>query len=88
MQIQWDNYRKGETSGDNTIRLLSKMFSTDLSYKEKQDALQNEFKISVNREMSKEVQRMCNLSMGVFNKGYDSEISIGEMKRARETPEK
>ncbi len=81
--------RKGETSGDNAIRLLSKMFSTDLSYREKLDALQNEFKISVNREMSKEVQRMCNLSTGVFNKGYDSGygsgISIGEMKRAKVT---
>ena len=73
--------RKGENSEDNAIRLLSKMFSTNLSYEDKLDALQNEFKISVSREMSEEVQSMCNLSMGVLNKG----ISVGEMKKAKET---
>ena len=73
--------RKGENSEDNAIRLLSKMFSTNLSYEDKLDALQNEFKISVSREMSEEVQSMCNLSMGVLNKG----ISVGEMKKAKKT---
>ena len=34
---------KGESSGDDAIRLLSKMFSTNLSYEDKLDALQNEF---------------------------------------------
>ncbi len=73
--------RKGENSGDDAIRLLSKMFSTNLSYEDKLDALQNEFKISVSREISEEVQSMCNLSAGVYNKGF----SAGEMKRAKET---
>ena len=73
--------RKGENSGDNAIRLLSKMFSTNLSYEDKLEALQNEFKISASREMSEEAQSMCNLSMGVLNKG----ISVGEMKKAKET---
>ncbi len=48
-----------------------------VSYEDKLDALQNEFKISVSKEMSEEVQSMCNLSMGILNKG--------EMKRAKET---
>ena len=61
--------RKGEESEDHAIRLLSKMFSTNLSYEDKLAALQNEFKISVSKEMSGEVQGMCNLSMGVLNKG-------------------
>lgn len=61
--------RKGENSGDDAIRLLSKMFSMDLSYEDKLDALQNEFKIRVSKEMSDEVQSMCNLSVGVLNKG-------------------
>ena len=69
--------RRGENSEDNAIRLLSKMFSTDLSYEDKLDALQNEFQISVSREMSEEVQSMCNLSVGVLNRG--------EMKKAKET---
>ena len=77
--------RKGEESEDNAIRLLSKMFSADISYEDKLDALKNEFKISVGREMSEEVQSVCNLSEGVYNKGYDSGISAGEMKKAKET---
>ncbi len=76
---------KGETSEDNAIRLLSKMFSTELSYEEKMDTLQNEFRISVNREISEEVLNVCNLSTGVYNKGYNSGLSAGEMKKARET---
>ena len=69
--------RRGEESEDNAIRLLSKMFSTNLSYEDKLDALQNEFKIRVSKEMSEEVQSMCNLSMGVLNKG--------KMEQAKET---
>ena len=80
---------KGVNSGDNAIRLLSKMFSTDLDYKEKLDALENEFQISASREISEEVQEVCNLSTGVFNKaynkGYDSGISAGMMKQKRDT---
>ncbi len=72
---------KGEKSEDNAIRLLSKMFSTNLSYEDKLDALQNEFRISVSRKMSEEVQSMCNLSVGVLNKG----ISVGKMEQAKET---
>ena len=53
------------------------MFSADLSYEDKLDALKNEFKISVGREMSEEVQSVCNLSEGILNKG--------EMKKAKET---
>ena len=64
-----------------TSMLLSKMFSTNLSYEDKLDALQNEFKISVSKEMSEEVQSMCNLSVGVLNKG----ISVGKMEQAKST---
>ncbi len=57
------------------------MFSADLSYEDKLDALKNEFKISVGREMSEEVQSVCNLSVGVYNKG----LSAGRMEQAKET---
>ncbi len=89
--------RKGEKSGDNAIRLLSKMFSMDLSYEEKINTLQNEFRISVSREMSEEVLSVCNLSTGVYSKGYDSGygsgygsgydsgLSAGKMAQAKET---
>ena len=46
-------------------------------YEDKLNILENEFKISVNKEVGEEVQSMCNLSMGVLYKG--------EMKKAKET---
>ena len=88
---------KGVNSEDNAIRLLSKMFSMNLDYKEKLDALENEFQISASREISEEVQEVCNLSTGVFNKaynkgydlgydsGYDSGVSAGKTEQKRDT---
>ena len=72
---------RGEKSGDNAIRLLSKMFSIKRTYEEKIAALSDEFKISVTKEMSKEVLNVCNLSTGVYNKG----VSAGEKKGILET---
>ena len=64
----------------------------DLSYEEKIDTLQNEFQISVSREMSEEVLSVCNLSTGVYSKGYDTGydmgydtgLSAGKIEQARE----
>ena len=60
-------------------------YSDTYGYEDKLDTLQNEFKISVSREMSEEVQNMCNLSTGVYSKGYDSGLSAGKMAQAKET---
>ncbi len=67
-------------SGDNAIRLLSKMFSINRTYEEKIAALSDEFRISVTKEMSKEVLNVCNLSTGVYNKGRQE----GRMEEKRE----
>ena len=68
---------KGESSEDNAIRLLSKMFSMHLKYEEKIDMLENEFKISMSKEIDKEVWEVCNLSEGVYNRGYDKGYDDG-----------
>ena len=39
--------------------------------------MENEFKISMTRKVSKEVWAVCNLSTGVYNKGYDSGHNSG-----------
>ncbi len=71
---------KGEKSGDDAIRLLSKLFSVERTYGEKIAALSDEFKISVTKEMGREVLNVCNLSTGVYNKGYDSGILTGRQE--------
>lgn len=82
----WHKRRKER---DNAIRLLSKMFSIERTYEEKIAALSDEFKISVTKEMSREVLNVCNLSTGVYNKGvsagWQDGVKEGEMKAKRET---
>ena len=89
--------RHGEKSGDNAIRLLSKMFSVERTYEEKLMALTDEFQISVTKKISREVLNMCNLSTGVYNKGVavglqagrqagrQEGMQEGRMEQARET---
>ncbi len=63
--------KDGEKSEDNAIRLLSKVFSTDLSESEKKRALSDEFNIEITEQISEEVLKVCNLSTGVLNKGRE-----------------
>ncbi len=77
--------RKGEDSGDDAIRLLSKLFSTELGYEKKLGALRDEFHIGVTEEISKEVLDVCNLSTGVLNKGISIGETRGDLNRAKKT---
>lgn len=63
--------KDGEKSEDNAIRLLSKVFSTDLSEAEKKRVLSDEFNIEITEQISEEVLKVCNLSTGVLNKGRE-----------------
>jgi len=76
---------KGKKSGDKAIRLLSKMFSIERTYEEKIAALADEFKISVTKEISKEVLTVCNLSTGVYNKGHSVGWQEGRQEGILET---
>lgn len=60
---------KGEDSADDAIRLLSKVFSTERSPADKKTVLAEEFHIEVTEKLNREVDSMCNLSTGVYNKG-------------------
>lgn len=60
---------RGEQSKDDAIRLLSKLFSTEMTAEEKKSVLSEEFHIKVTEEMNQEVNLMCNLSTGIYDKG-------------------
>ncbi len=70
--------KDGEKSEDNAIRLLSKVFSTELSATEKKQALSDEFNIEITEQISEEVLKVCNLSTGVLNKGIERGREQGE----------
>ncbi len=60
-------------------RLLSTMFSVDLTSKERLNILENEYGIDVKPDFRKELDTMCNLSQGVYERG----IERGEMSKAK-----
>lgn len=65
-------------------RLLSSLLSDSMAVSEKLQILQNEFKIGTedtdDMKMREEVRDMCNLSMGIYEKGISKGISIGEAR--------
>ncbi len=69
--------QEGEQSGDDAIRLLSKVFSTERSAEEKKTVLSDEFHIEVTEEISQEVSQVCNLSTGIYDKGVRQGIQEG-----------
>ncbi len=52
-------------------RMLSALLSSDLSAKERLHILENEYNIEMGTEFRKELDTMCNLSQGVFEKGIE-----------------
>ena len=56
---------QGEESEDDAIRLLSKVFSENITADDKKRVLSEEFNIAVTDSMEQEVERMCNLSDGL-----------------------
>ena len=65
-------------------RLLSSLLSDSMAVSEKLQILQNAFKIGTedtdDMKMREEVRDMCNLSMGIYEKGISKGISIGEAR--------
>lgn len=61
-------------------RLLGTLFSEILSVKQKLNIIKNEYNISLNRESKEEMETMCNLGRGVFEKGFAQGEAKGEAK--------
>ncbi|MCD7743945.1 MAG: hypothetical protein LUI13_01415 [Lachnospiraceae bacterium] len=62
-------------------RLLSALFSNQLTPNERIDILENEYHIAAEMEFREEMDVMCNLSEGIYEQGK----AEGEQKKAMET---
>lgn len=62
---------KGSHSDESLIKMLSILLSDNIEPKDKKETLQIEFGIPMTKELESEVKNMCNLSQGVYDKGYD-----------------
>ena len=62
---------------NSIIRMLSVLFAENMDFKAKIIALENEYNIKMTEEIEEEVERMCNLSEGVWEKG----VAKGEINQ-------
>ena len=60
--------------------MLNTLFSPSVSPEEKKKVLSEKYNIAMTAEMESEVQRMCNLSTAIENKGIEQGIDIGELR--------
>lgn len=58
-------------------RLLEIFFSTNLSREQKAALLRDEYGIVFNRDMERCVDEMCNVSVGILQKGYNQGMEQG-----------
>ncbi|MCM1329436.1 MAG: hypothetical protein NC253_08360 [Ruminococcus sp.] len=69
---------KSEELSNGIIRMLSVLFAEDMNFKAKITELENEYNIKMTEEIEEEVERMCNLSEGVWEKGVAKGVAKGE----------
>ena len=67
------------------LEFLEVLFSQDRTAEEKKRILESDFDIPMTEQFESEVRQMCNLSEGVFEKGYERGIEQGEIRFAELT---
>ena len=83
-----ENHQEG-TEESEILRLLEVLFSTERELKEKEKILENEYGITMTYEEKEEVEKMCNLSEYVWEKGLregreegiQTGINYGELQK-------
>ena len=71
-----------QAKGEPILRLLDVLLSSEKQPDEKKDILEKDFDIPMTTEMSKEVQSMCNLGEGLFEKAYEKAYERAEKEKA------
>ena len=68
-------------SSDNLLNLLRLIFKQDLSAEEKKKLLKQDYDLTLTEEMGEELDSMCNLSEGIFERGKEN----GHMEEKKQT---
>ena len=68
--------------------MLSVLFAGNMDFKAKIITLENEYNIKMTEEIEEEVERMCNLSEGVWEKGVAEGMAKGEINQLMRVVEK
>ena len=59
------------------LRLMNVLLSDTTGTKEKKRIMEDEFHIAMSKELESEVQNMCDLSQGIYEKGVKQDIEQG-----------
>lgn len=79
--IGLDDPNSENMSQNGIIRMLSALFAENMDFKAKIIMLENEYNIKMTEEIEEEVERMCNLSEGVWEKGVAEGMVKGEFNQ-------
>ena len=71
---------EGMENRNTIIRLLSTLLSTTESVENRKKILQNDFNISMTKEIEEEVAEMCNLGMAVELKGVEKGVELTRLE--------
>ena len=71
---------EGMENRNTIIRLLSTLLSTTESVENRKKILQNDFNISMTKEIEEEVTEMCNLGMAVELKGVEKGVELTRLE--------
>ncbi len=63
----------------NLTGMLNTVFAEDIPVREKKRILSEDYGIAVNRDMEKEMDNMCNLSEGIWERGIEKGIERGRL---------
>ena len=69
-------YIGNRSTGDKLLNMLRLIFKENLTTKEKTKKLKDEYDLSISGEMGEEMDTMCNLSEGIYERG----IRYGERR--------
>ena len=62
---------------DNALGMLNTLLSDTMSSSERIEILDKKFDFDMSPDDEKEVSEMCNVSRGVYDKGYDKGVLFG-----------
>lgn len=78
--IGLDDLNSGSVPQNGIIHMLSVLFAENMDFRAKITTLENEYNIKMTEEIEEEVERMCNLSEGVWEKGVAEGMAKGMAK--------
>ena len=77
MTVIFVNLDKDGGGASHLLELLNLLFLDEMKAIEKCKILERDFGIEMQQEMQKEVIEMCDLSLGVMERGYEKGVAVG-----------